>query len=318
MGHSRGLPPWVEERLAAVGDRLTARDLTILRTLEQHVVLTTEQLTRLLFSSPVSAQHRLAVLHHYDLVDRFHERKDTGGHTSFRYVLGEAGAAVLALRRHGETDQGSDPRRPETPVRLDPRYRQPHHKIRVEHSQRLAHTLGVNELATALAGHARRTPGAALERWSSERRCRLWCGETARPDARLVWTENGRSVDVLLEYDRGTENHHRLLDKIPGYRALQRDRGIASWVVFAFPSAGREAELRRAFADIDDVPIATAVPGCPADAIWLPLRATRRLRLAELADVDIPLPARLRAASDSARSWRYANHDDEEVHIERT
>lgn len=317
MGHSRGLPPWVEERLDAVGDRLTARDLTILRTLEAHVVLSTEQITRLLFRSPVSAQHRLAVLHQYDLVDHFHERRDSGGHTSFRHVLGEAGAAVLALRRH-EEKQGTDPNQPETPLRTDPRYRQPHHKIRVQHSPRLAHTLGVNELATLLAGHARRTPGAALERWVSERRCRLWCAETARPDARLVWTENGRTVDVLLEYDRGTENHRRLLDKIPGYRSLQRDRGVASWVIFTFPSDEREAEVRRDLAAIRDVPIATAVPGHPAEAIWLPLRATRRVRLAELADTDLPLDARLHAASGDARPSRYANHDDEEAHIERT
>ncbi|MCT9929815.1 replication-relaxation family protein [Planotetraspora sp. A-T 1434] len=166
----------------------------------------------------------------------------------------------------------------------------------VAYSQRLAHTLGTNEVFARLYGTARRTSGCHLDAWCPEARCTAQWGKHVRPDAYGRWTENGHSVDFFLEYDTGTETFDRVLAKLNGYAALAAATGISTPVLLLTSSARRETSLHGRLqlrAAQTSVPCATAVAGSnPEDAIWLPHdRREGRLRLAELAD-HWPPPAK--------------------------
>jgi hypothetical protein len=93
-------PHTTGERLAHLAARLTARDLWLCELLEEHRMLTTHQLTDLAFPNLDTAQHRLAILHRLEVLERFRPRRDTGS-APFHYVLGPAGARVFLpqLRR---------------------------------------------------------------------------------------------------------------------------------------------------------------------------------------------------------------------------
>jgi len=122
--------------------------------------------------------------------------------------------------------------------------------LQLAHSQRLAHTVGVNGFFTSLLGHARhRPPGRArLTAWLSERRCADQWGRIVRPDGYGRWQEAGREVDFFLEYDRGTEPLERLSSKLHGYGELADATGIPTPVLLWLYSAGREASVREALA----------------------------------------------------------------------
>lgn len=84
-----------------------------------------------------------------------------------------------------------------------------------------------------------------------------WADGIVRPDAFGAWRENGEVVEFFLEYDGGTETHARLVAKLGAYERLEAERGASAWVLFAFPTAGRESAARRALAPAT-VPVATA------------------------------------------------------------
>ena len=73
-------------------------------------------------------------------------------------------------------------------------------------SQRLAHTVGANEVFARLVGAARSGPGAELVTWWGERYSQAVLGEVVRPDGVGVWREGEATVTFCLEYDRGTES----------------------------------------------------------------------------------------------------------------
>lgn len=79
-----------------------------------------------------------------------------------------------------------------------------------------------------------------------------------RPDGFAVWDHHGRRVPFFLEYDNGTETLGRLEAELSGYAKLARAVGHPTWVLFRFPSMGREAHARRVLSH-PDVPVATAV-----------------------------------------------------------
>jgi hypothetical protein len=56
-----------------------------------------------------------------------------------------------------------------------------------------------------------------------------------------VWEDDGCPWSSLLEYDLGTEPLGRLVNKLGGYEKLDYERGVATWLLFAFPSERREA-----------------------------------------------------------------------------
>lgn len=261
------------ERLALLARRLTERDRRVCRLLWEHRVLTTEQLTSLCFPSRHAATHRLLLLKRLDVVDRFRPFRATGS-APFHYVLGTTGAHVLAA------EQGK------TPTELGYSRSQ---AMAVAHSQRLAHTVGVNGFFAALAATARGRVDAALTAWWSERRCAQRWGHLVRPDGYGRWSEAGTTVEFFLEYDTGTETISRVASKLNGYTDLATASGIWTPLLLLLPNPSRETEIRRAIAT-SPVPVATAFGSIPdpAAAVWLPVngREDHRIRLAALGSRD--------------------------------
>lgn len=257
--------------VTALATRGTPRDLWLLRMLAEHRVLTSVQIAQLAFSSAATARHRMIQLWRLRAVDRAQPFAASGS-APMHYVLGDAGAAVLAAQA-GMDAAGAGYRRDRA--------------LAVFASARLAHSVGANGVMTALVATARTRPDRALTVWWAEHRCAAQWGAMARPDAYGRWHEDGRAdTDFFLEYDNGTESADRVAGKLAGYAALAAATGISTPVLFWFPSAAREANVRPALAR-HRVPAATASPAAgtsPADPVWLPAgRDGPRLALAALA-----------------------------------
>src|SRR6266511_4357496 len=245
--------------LAALAARLTLRDRELCRLLAEHRVLTTDQVAALLFGSPVTARHRLLVLARLGVVERFRPLLAYGdGSAPWHYVLGPAGAAVLAAEQA-------------TPER--PGWRRDR-ALAIAHSQRLGHLVGVNGFFAALAGHARHHPDAALAVWLSERQCAARWGHVVRPDGYGRWQHAAQAVEFFLEYDNGTEPLTRVLAKLHGYAELAAALHPAALapVLLWLPGPGRETALRAAMGRPPVlVATATARGGThPAAPVWLP------------------------------------------------
>jgi len=258
-----------------LASRLTARDRELCRLLWEHRVLTSAQCAELVFTSAVTARHRLVILTGLRVLDRFRPPWPRGeGSAPWHYVLGPAGAAVLAAER-GCTLAQLGWRRDRA--------------LGIAHSQHLAHQVGVNGFFTALAAAARRRVDAALLAWWSERRCAERWGQIIRPDGYGRWRQGGAEVDFFLEYDRATEDLARLAAKLDGYAELAAASGIATPVLLWLPGGRREAAVRQVIGQ-PPVLVATASPdmggGHPADPVWLPLgqRGPRR-KLVNLANL---------------------------------
>ncbi len=252
------------------------RDRMLCRLLAEHRVLTTGQLTDLAFPGTDTAEHRLVILHRLGVVDRFRPHRRQGS-APYHYVLGPAGAAVLAAER-GVTVKQLGWR----PDRL----------LGLAASQQLAHLVGVNGFFCALARAARQQPGTTLVAWWPAQRCAARWGALVHPDAYGRWREQGvAEVDFFLEYDRGTEPTARLASKLTGYADLAHATGIATPLLVWLPTPAREAAARRVLLH-PAVRVATATPLTtrgPAEAVWLPVGGSGpRRRLAALADAWYP------------------------------
>jgi hypothetical protein len=291
-----------DELRYSLARRLTDRDRAIVRAVERHRVLTTEQLAAVFFDSERRAQVRLVRLFETEILARFEPHRASWGRHRYHYVVGPLGAALLAAERGDDPDRAARRWKGERVLLLG-------------RTQRLAHLVGVNDLYAALAGKARRDASCRLRDWLTEADCARWTEGIVRPDAWGVWEEAGLSVEYFLEYDRGTETLGRLVVKLDVYERFEAERGVTAWVLFAFLSPRREQRARAALAGAT-VPLATAVVGhvCPHDAVWRPLGDERPLRLAQLADVPKPPEAVRRAASNAVRAWRFdrSRPDDEE------
>ena len=222
-------------------------------------MLTSLHCAQLVFASQVTARHRLVILTGLRVLDRFRPTWQLGqGSPPWHYVLGPAGAAVLAAEQ-GITVAQLGWRRDRA--------------LGIAHSQHLAHQVGVNGFFTALAGAARRRVDAALAVWWSERRCAERWGQVVRPDGYGRWRQGGGEVDFFLEYDRGTEDLGRLAGKLDGYAELAAATRIATPVLLWLPGPSREAAARQAIGQ-PPVPAATASHGVggthPAGPVWLP------------------------------------------------
>ena len=261
--------------LALLASRLTDRDRHLCRLLREHRVLTTSQLRDLAFGSLNVAQHRLVALAHLGVLVRFRPvwTHRGGGSAPWHYVLGPAGAAVLAA------EQAT------TPAQLG--YRRDR-VLAIAHSQRLAHQVGVNGFFTALAARARRHPDAALLAWWSERACAERWGHVVRPDGYGRWRDPDGEVDFFLEYDTGTEPLERLLAKVHAYTELATATDIDTPVLLWLPGPGREAALHQTLGR-PQVTVATAtarLSGHPAGPVWLLAgEAGPRLTLASLGEL---------------------------------
>ncbi|HVA02159.1 MAG TPA: replication-relaxation family protein [Acidimicrobiales bacterium] len=246
--------------MAVVARRLTPRDRMLCQVLFDHGVLTTGQIADLCFDNVTTARHRLAALYGLRVLDRFRHFRPVGS-DPYHYVLGTLGVEVAAA------DRGIEVPRPGL-----------HHTraLALAESQRLSHLLGANGLFCSLAHWARAQPDAELAEWWSERRCAAEWGEVVRPDGFGVLRHGNTAVEFFVEYDRGTETLARLAAKLTDYSELVHATGWAPWVVFWFPSARREAEVRKVL-DQPELAVATAATGIaagPGGAVWLPIGST--------------------------------------------
>jgi hypothetical protein len=266
----QGRPRLSADLLTELAGRLTPRDRWLLHMLFEHRVLTTTQITQLAFGALSTSAHRMQHLWWLRAVDRVQPFTATGS-APMHYVLGDGGAAVLAAQ-HGITAAELGYRRDRA--------------LATFHSAKLAHTVGINGIFTALVAHARANQGCALDEWWPEHRCAVIWGDLIRPDGYGRWRDHGAETDFFLEYDTGSETTRRVAAKLPGYADLADATGITTPVLFWFPAPGREAGVRAAFGDTP-IPVATAAARRgdldPAGPIWLPLgQRGPRLHLADL------------------------------------
>jgi len=257
---------------STVARRLTPRDRLLCRTLFDHKVLTTEQVTDLCFDNLTTARHRLTALYQLRVLDRFRPFR-TVGSDPYHYLLDTFGVEVVAA------DRGVEVPRPGL-----------HHSraLALADSQRLAHLRGINGLFCALARWARGVEDAELAEWWPERRCATEWGEVVRPDGFGTLRQRTRVVEFFVELDRGTETLARLADKLTGYAQLIHATGWSPLVCFWFPSPGRELHARRVLAH-PEVPVATGAAGLgdgPGGPVWLPVGQTGpRRQIIDLAPV---------------------------------
>ncbi len=235
--------------LAVLAGRLTQRDRQLCRLVWEHRVLTSGQCASLVFGSPITARHRLVLLAGLRVLDRFRPPWQRGqGSAPWHYVLGPAGAAVLAAEQGFTLSQLG--------------YR-PDRVLAIAHSPWLAHQVGVNGFFAALAADARGRPDAALVAWWPERRCAERWGQLVRPDGYGRWRHGDQ--------------------RRAGRRLRDRHAG-AVWL----PTLAREASLRAAMGrPAVPVATAVASPGNhPAGAVWQPAGASGpRLLLRALASL---------------------------------
>jgi hypothetical protein len=266
-------PGRVTDRLILdVASSLTDRDREILRLLRWHRVLTTSQVHVLFFADRNTAQHRLTRLYELRLVERFRPLRD-GRDGEYHYVLDQLGAYVVAAMAN---------RDPDAEVKVRWRTDQ---ALSIATSQRLAHTVGVNDLFVRLVAAARHDPDARLATWWGERYCTAVLGEVVRPDGLGVWHEEGTSVTFCLEYDRGSEPLGRLAAKAADYARLESAWGVAFWVLVVVPGPRRERGARAALSGEGLAIATTTQPSAvrPTGAVWAPLDADgTRLRLVDL------------------------------------
>ncbi|MGI8335234.1 replication-relaxation family protein [Actinomadura scrupuli] len=281
MRRIRGTRPRVSpELIADLAHRLTGRDRAVLELVWEHRVLTTHQITEIVFHNPHKARHRLLELKQLSALARFQPWAPVGSEP-MHWVLGPAGAHILAAQRGIDVT--------ELGYRHDT-------TLAISHSVKLAHQVGVNDFFAKLHAYARRrSDDAAVTQWWPERRCAALWADLARPDAYGRWAEptpDGRlaEVDFFLEHDTGSETLSLVAGKLSGYAALAEATGISTPVLFWLPSQAREINLRKVVG-IPEVPVATAVqtPGTalegPAGCVWLPLGSTGpRRRLIDLVD----------------------------------
>jgi len=276
-------------QLAELAGRLTPQDRALCRLLAEHQVLAADHIAGLLYGSAHTARHRLLALHRLRVVDRFRPLVPLGeGSAPYHYVLGEAGAIVLAAEMGVEVHLLG--------------YRRDR-ALAIAHSPSLPRLLAANGFFAALAAAARRQPDAALLAWWPAGRCAQQWGELVRPDGYGRWREAGTEIDFFLQisypdhderasgaFDAGEEGApgdgwvERLEQSLTGYTTLAAGTQIPTPVLLWFPTAHLEAQARAGL-PVLPVPVATAHHdhAGPAGAVWLALGATGpRRRLAAL------------------------------------
>ncbi len=262
------MPPSRFPGLLATYPHITSRDRLLLQLLDDHQVLTTDQIHRLLFDARRTCQIRLGELATLGLLDRFRFARDGGGSQPWHWALGH----------NGHRFQAAAHERPEPTARSTRQTVQ-----RLSASPKLTHLVTVNEFFVRLSAYTRRHPEARLERWWSESTTTKQF-RTITADGHGLWSIAGTTAGFWLEADNGTEPLGRLVAKLDRYADLIRRVGVRYPVLFWFGSAQREEHLHRLLrSQRGEVAVASATHEThPAEAVWLPVGATSRVGLAEL------------------------------------
>ncbi|WP_327038094.1 replication-relaxation family protein [Micromonospora maris] len=263
------MPPSRTASLLAIYPHITNRDRLLLQLLDDHQVLTTDQIHRMLFHARRTCQIRLGELAALGLLARFRFARDGGGSHPWHWTLGHHGHRFQAAAHH----------RPEPTLRTSRQTAQ-----RLSANPHLTHLLTANEFFVRLTAHARQHPEARLDRWWSETLTTKQF-RTITADGHGLWSVGDATVGFFLEADTGTEPlRSRVVTKLDRYARLNRRGGPRYPVLFWLGSEHREEHLHQLLrGEHDDVPVATATHTSePAEAVWLPTGATGRVRLAEL------------------------------------
>lgn len=285
--------------LAVLG-RLTPRDRLLVGLLAEQQVLTARQVERLAFPSLCTAQRRLLRLHSLRVLDRFRWNQIVGSQ-DWHYTLGPVGETITAAAA------GTVPPSPIAHARR---------VERLANNPRLGHLLGINDVFTRLAGHARAHRRTALEAWWSERRCSTRCAPFVQPDGYGRWADGPRTTAFFFEYDTGSEPLTKVVAKLPGYSDLATAGGPDIPVLIWVRTTRRETSLHTALASAGtSVTVATASAeltealGCgPAGPVWLTAPGRPRRTLAELgtpapAGADRPAAAGTGRLSADPAAW---------------
>ncbi|MFF0123766.1 replication-relaxation family protein [Micromonospora arida] len=254
--------------LLSIYPHITSRDRRLLQLLDDHQVLTTDQIHRMLFLARRTCQIRLGELAALGLLDRFRFARAGGGSHPWHWILGHQGHRFQAAAH----------RRPEPTVRTS---RQS--VDRLSANPNLTHLLMANEFFVRLTVHARQHPQARLDRWWSETTTTKQF-RTITADGHGLWSVAEATVGFFLEADTGTEPLGRVVAKLDRYAQLIRRSGPRYPVLLWLSSEQREEHLHQLLrCPRGDVPVATATHDAdPTEAVWLPAGATGRVRLAEL------------------------------------
>jgi hypothetical protein len=231
------------ERVFELARHLTVRDREVALCLCDQQLLTTEQLTLLFFSSKRRAQDRLLFLYRQRVLDRFYPPSQFGaGKPQAHWLLDDAGAHLVAAsldidRRHLPWQRRED---------------------WYSHPQ-LAHRLAVNSFVTDLITATLDDPTLGVVSWFGTREAAARLGErmraTVRPDGELTLLTPAGPVDLLLEWDRGTETLDRLDEKLRRYRMceykLKYEDDEPRSILFVLPGPRRSENVRELCATLD-------------------------------------------------------------------
>ena len=222
---------------------LTERDREVALCLYEQQVLTTDQLALLFFSSKRRAQDRLLFLYRERVLDRFYPAARFGaGKAQAHWLLDEAGAVLVAARL------GLDRKRLGWERREDWR----------SHPQ-LLHRLELNRFVTDLVAATLADQALGVSAWHGPREAAMRLGkrmrERLRPDAELILSTPACAIDLLLEWDRGTETSDCLYEKLRRYRLAERqlryDDTEPRSILFVVPGSRRLQTLRKVCAELE-------------------------------------------------------------------
>ncbi|MFY1659373.1 replication-relaxation family protein [Micromonospora sp. WMMD1274] len=263
------MPQSRSDGLLAIYPHITSRDRQLLQLLDGHQVLTTDQIHALFFLARRTCQIRLGELYRLGLLDRFRFARDGGGSQPWHWTLGHNGHRFQAAAHN----------RPEPTARTSRQQMQ-----RLSANPNLTHLLTATEFGVRLSAYARSHPAAELSRWWPETKTAARFSPVT-PDGHGLWSEDGTTVGYWLEADTGSEPLGKLAAKLDKYAALARKGGPRYPVLFWLPSEDREEHLHAYLRGRrpEGVLVATATHSSdPADAVWLPVGDTQRVRLAGL------------------------------------
>jgi hypothetical protein len=293
------------EHAVALARHLTERDREVALCLYEQQLLTTDQLTLLFFSSKRRAQDRLLFLHRQRVLDRFYPASRFGsGKPQAHWLLDEAGAHIVSACLDVERKQLGWQRRQDWG----------------SHPQ-LAHRLELNRFATDLIAATLTDPRLGVSAWFGPRQAAARLGKRARgnvrPDSELILITGRGAVDLLLEWDRGSETLERLEEKLRRYRNAESrvdwdDDGPRS-VLFVVAGPRRLQNLRQLATELGRVgswPILATTTGDlesggPLGSVWQRLDVEQPpcplagLPVREVAGVDLDPAAAL------GRRWRH-------------
>lgn len=255
--------------------RTTPRDRWLLAMIAEHRVLTAAHITALAYRTLRSANRRLAALTQLRLVERFRTNPDRNGTEPYHYILGPAGALLVAAAHDLTPKQFGYDR-----AKLH----------RQAYRADLAHTLGCNSLLIALAAEHRTRPESRLTLWWDQDSCIPVWGDVIRPDAYAVHAApDSRGTNTqcafFFEYDTGTESLTQLVGKLRGYTRHGDAYGGHRPILIHLPDPAREHALHARITATAPcpLPVATATGTRLAAAVWRPAGADqRRLPLADL------------------------------------